>query len=65
MNLDTARSESLIDVAYDTRLTRECGMRLVDVLTDHLQRVQAGQSSVQDWRDPEENIAQAQRVTLP
>ena len=59
MNLDSARSESLIDVAYDPKLTRECGMILVDVLADHLQRVQAGETSVQNWRDPEENIAKA------
>ena len=59
MNSDTDRSESLIDVAYDAKLMRECGRRLVDVLSDHLQRVQAGMSSVQDWRDPEENIAKA------
>ena len=62
MNLDTARSESLIDVAYDARLTRACGMILVDVLADHLQRVQDGESSVQDWREPEENIAKAKEL---
>jgi len=62
MNSDTDRSESLIDVAYDAKLMRECGRRLVDVLSDHLQRVQAGMSSVQDWRDPEENIAKAKEL---
>jgi len=53
--------KSLVEIAYDPDLTRQCGMVLVDALADHLGRVQAAQGPVQRWRNPEENITEAIR----
>ena len=53
--------KSLLEVAYDAKLTQQCGRVLVDALAEHLARVQRGQGPVQRWRDPEENISEARR----
>jgi L-2,4-diaminobutyrate decarboxylase len=57
--VNSSEPKSLVEIAYDTGLTQQCGTVLVDALTEHLARVQNGQGPVQRWRAPEENIAEA------
>jgi L-2,4-diaminobutyrate decarboxylase len=48
-----------IAAAYDPELFRQAGWRLVEQLTNHLQRVQEGRGPVLNWRSPPENVAVA------
>ena len=57
--VNATASKSLVEIAYDSELTRQCGRVLVDALADHLGGVQAGDGLVQRWRDPEQNISDA------
>ena len=57
--LDESQPNSLVEIAYDSELTRQCGAALVDALVEHLGSVQSGEGPVQRWRDPEENISDA------
>ena len=57
--MNATAPKSLVEIAYDSELTRQCGRVLVDALADHLDGVQAGDGLVQRWRDPELNISDA------
>lgn len=51
-----APQRDLIAAAFDPQLFREGGRRLVDVLANHLDSVQAGSGRAMNWNDPEHNI---------
>lgn len=59
--MNSSDRKSLIEIAYDANLTQQCGIVLLETLTQHLERVQSGQGPVQRWKDPEVNIADASR----
>ncbi len=50
---------SLIDLAYDPALFQAAGETLVNQLTQHLARTQAGEGPVLPWTDPRDNLAAA------
>jgi L-2,4-diaminobutyrate decarboxylase len=56
-DIDQARER--VSAAYDSQLFSAAGDRLVDLLTDHLQRVQSGQGAVLPWRSPQDNARDA------
>ena len=55
--LDDARMR--IAAAYDPELLTAAGQRLVNVLTEHFGRVQAGRTKVLNWCDPAELVREA------
>ena len=56
---DLAAARSRIQLAYDPELVRIAGRSLADKLAGHLHQVQRGESSVLNWADPCEYVAQA------
>lgn len=57
-----ADSESMrrrVEAVYHPELLRAAGHRLIDLLADHATQVQAGRTTVLNWREPAENIAAA------
>jgi L-2,4-diaminobutyrate decarboxylase len=58
--LDDARRR--IQVAYDPDLLRSAGVRLAELLAQHLAAVQSGAGPVIPWHQPPENVQQACQV---
>lgn len=56
---DLSEARRRIAAVYDPQLFREAGCRLIDLLADHLARVESGQGPVLPWRPPAENIREA------
>ena len=61
--LDEARER--IRAAYDPALFAEAGRRLVALLSDHLEAVQASEGVVLNWADPPANVARAAKIAAP
>ena len=57
--LDIREARRRIEAAYDPELVRDAGHRLIDLLADHLSRVEACEGAVLPWRDPPANVRQA------
>lgn len=58
---DITAAQRRITAAYDPELVRDAGHRLTDQLAEHFHHVQASDGDVLPWREPAENIAEAQR----
>jgi len=59
---DISEARRRIEAAYDPELLRAAGRRLIDMLADHLSRVQASDGVVLPWREPAENVREAARA---
>lgn len=57
-----AGARERIEAAYSPDLVRTAGHRMVDMLSDHLERVEAGEGDVLPWLPPPDNIARATRT---
>jgi L-2,4-diaminobutyrate decarboxylase len=59
-SLDAARKR--IRAAYDPRLMEQAGSRLAEMLATHLRAIQNSESSVLNWADPRDYVAEAART---
>ena len=60
---DTCEARRRIEAAYDPELLRAAGRRLIDMLADHLAKVQASEGVVLPWREPAENVQEAAKAS--
>ncbi|HUG90502.1 MAG TPA: pyridoxal-dependent decarboxylase [Planctomycetaceae bacterium] len=58
---DTDEARRRIRAAYDPELLRSAGTQLVELLADHLARVERSQDRVLNWAEPSANVAEAAR----
>ena len=59
MENEFAPPRDLIGLAFDPSLAEKCGQLLVQRVTEHLRRVQSGDTAVQHWVEPETNVKRA------
>jgi L-2,4-diaminobutyrate decarboxylase len=59
MAVDTAAARERIAAAFDPDLLGAAGHRLVEQLTDHMRRLQAGEGEVLNWTEPGELVETA------
>ena len=59
-SLQAARER--IRTAYDPELLRQSGHRLIDLLSNHLSKVEHSEIDVLPWREPECNVRDAETV---
>jgi L-2,4-diaminobutyrate decarboxylase len=59
-HIDAARQR--VEAAYSPELLRTAGHRAIDILADHVAKVEAAQGDVLPWRHPSENICLASEL---
>lgn len=62
MSAELNGARARIAQAYDADFVRQAGRRLVELLADHLSRVEHGEGPVLNWRSPPDNVAEARRI---
>jgi L-2,4-diaminobutyrate decarboxylase len=62
MSAELNAARARIARAYDAEFVRLAGRRLVELLADHLRRVEHGEGPVLHWRSPPENVADARKT---